>query len=166
VALPACGAPLELELPGAEASTFATEPADGLWRYRGWLPAAEPVQLGEPRTALVELQGDERRILAKLEGGLPTGSFKDRGAAVTVSLLRSQGVGEIVVDSSGNAGAAFAAYATRAGLRSPRLRPGRCLARQAPPDDGSDRPDRRHLEQPAMAFAVRPVGSDDYRAGA
>ena len=55
--------------------------------------------------------------MAKLEGGLPTGSFKDRGTAVTVAWLRAQGVREIVVDSSGNAGASFAAYAARAGMR-------------------------------------------------
>ena len=57
------------------------------------------------------------RVTAKLEGGLPTGSFKDRGTAVTVSWLRAHGVQEIVVDSSGNAGASFAAYAARAGVR-------------------------------------------------
>ena len=73
--------------------------------------------LGEPRTALVELRDDGRTAMAKLEGGLPTGSFKDRGTAVTVSWLRARGVREIVVDSSGNAGASFAAYGARAGLR-------------------------------------------------
>ena len=59
-----------------------------------------------------------RTVLAKLEGALPTGSFKDRGTAVTVSWLRARGVGEIVVDSSGNAAASFAGYAARAGLRA------------------------------------------------
>jgi threonine synthase len=82
------------------------------------LPVADPVELGEPRTALVALPNpvDGGRVLAKLEGGLPTGSFKDRGTAVTVAWLRSRGVRELVVDSSGNAGASFAAYAARAGL--------------------------------------------------
>jgi threonine synthase len=115
---PTCGAPLDADLPPASAATFANELADGLWRYRGWLPDADPVTLGEPRTALVELPGGDRRVLAKLEGGLPTGSFKDRGAAVTVSWLRTRGIRDIVVDSSGNAGASFAAYAARAGLRA------------------------------------------------
>jgi threonine synthase len=115
---PTCGAPLDADLPPASAATFAIELADGLWRYRGWLPDADPVTLGEPRTALVELPGGDRRVLAKLEGGLPTGSFKDRGAAVTVSWLRTRGIRDIVVDSSGNAGASFAAYAARAGLRA------------------------------------------------
>lgn len=114
---PSCGKPLEIELPPADASTLVDGSADGLWRYRGWLPVLDPVELGEPRTALVVLDnGREGRVLAKLEGGLPTGSFKDRGTAVTVSWLRSRGVRELVVDSSGNAGASFAAYAARARL--------------------------------------------------
>ncbi len=112
----ACGSPLELELPPADPSTFVDAEASGVWRYRGWLPAVEPLSLGEPTTALVEVAG-EGTVLAKLEGGLPTGSFKDRGTAVTVSWLRENGVREIVVDSSGNAGASFAAYAARAGMR-------------------------------------------------
>jgi threonine synthase len=65
---------------------------------------------------LVDVGHEGRPTFAKLEGGLPTGSFKDRGTAVTVAWLRSRGVREIVVDSSGNAGAAYAAYAARAGL--------------------------------------------------
>jgi threonine synthase len=64
------------------------------------------------------LASDDRAVLAKVEGGLPTGSFKDRGTAVTISWLRARGVREIVVDSSGNAGASFAAYAARARLRA------------------------------------------------
>jgi threonine synthase len=113
---PACGSPLQMDLAPPDASTFADGSADGVWRYRGWLPAVEPVALGEPRTAIVELPDANRRVVAKLEGGLPTGSFKDRGAAVTVAWFRSRGVRELVVDSSGNAGASFAAYAARAGL--------------------------------------------------
>ena len=100
----ACGSPLELALPPADAATLAdtATPADtatlvddgtmGVWRYRGWLPDADPVRLGEPTTAMVELAAGghgaggaaDRTVLAKLEGALPTGSFKDRGTAVTV----------------------------------------------------------------------------------
>jgi threonine synthase len=105
-----------MELPPADPRTLVDVEASGVWRYRGWLPAVEPLSLGEPTTAIAELAG-EGTVLAKLEGGLPTGSFKDRGAAVTVAWLRAQGVREIVVDSSGNAGASFAAYAARAGMR-------------------------------------------------
>lgn len=112
----ACGSPLELELPPADPATFADGSSSGVWRYRGWLPPVDPVALGEPQTALVEIQPGDGAVLAKLEGGLPTGSFKDRGTTVIVSWLLARGAREIVVDSSGNAGASFAAYAARAGL--------------------------------------------------
>jgi threonine synthase len=112
----ACGSTLELQLPPADAAAFADERRSGVWRYRGWLPQVDPVVLGEAQTALVDLGAAGRTVHAKLEGGLPTGSFKDRGTAVTVSWLRAHGVHQIVVDSSGNAGASFAAYAARAGV--------------------------------------------------
>jgi threonine synthase len=59
---------------------------------------------------------DRRHVYFKCEYANPTGSFKDRGAAPIVSFLASRGVTEAVEDSSGNAGAAFAAYAARAGI--------------------------------------------------
>ena len=112
-----CGSPLELDLPAATTATFAVEGAIGVWRYRGWLPPADPVTLGEPQTGLTDLSIHGRTAFAKIEGGLPTGSFKDRGSTVTVSWLRSRGVREMAIDSSGNAGASVAAYAARSGTR-------------------------------------------------
>ena len=49
---------------------------------------------------------------------MPTGSFKDRGASVMLSLLRAQGVQAVLEDSSGNGGAAIAAYAAAGGMRA------------------------------------------------
>ena len=106
-----------MPLPPADRATFVAGGGHGVWRYRAWLPPADAVSLGEPTTGLVELRG-RPGTFAKHEGGLPTGSFKDRGVAVTVGWLRARGVREIVVDSSGNAGASFAAYAARAGMRA------------------------------------------------
>ena len=103
------------------------EPArTGIWRHRPalGLPADLPeVSLGEGDTPIVALPrwGSARglpRVLAKLEYVSPTGSFKDRGAATVISVLAGAGVRSIVEDSSGNAGAAMAAYAARAGLRA------------------------------------------------
>ena len=54
---------------------------------------------------------------------MPTGSFKDRGAAVMLSLLRAQGIDAVLEDSSGNGGAAVAAYAAAGGLRATILTP-------------------------------------------
>ena len=52
----------------------------------------------------------------KLDFITPTGSYKDRGASVLLSKLVELGVREVVEDSSGNAGAAVAAYCARAGI--------------------------------------------------
>jgi threonine synthase len=56
------------------------------------------------------------RLGLKFESLNPTGSFKDRGSAVVISQLLARGILEAVEDSSGNAGASFAAYAARAGV--------------------------------------------------
>ena len=91
----------------------------GIWRYwRTLLPDGERVSLGEGRTPLVDVTLAKRRIYFKCEYANPTGSFKDRGMAALVSFLVARGVTEAVEDSSGNAGASFAAYAARAGLRA------------------------------------------------
>ena len=57
-------------------------------------------------------------LLMKDEGLLPTGTFKARGAAVGVSRAAELGVTAVAMPSNGNAGAAWSAYAARAGLRS------------------------------------------------
>jgi threonine synthase len=85
----------------------------GLWDYLDRLPVEEPVSLGEPTTPLVTYG----EVLLKLEGALPTGSFKDRGAAVQVARLRERGITHVVEDSSGNAGSALAAYCARARIK-------------------------------------------------
>jgi threonine synthase len=91
----------------------------GMWRYRHVfnLPDGAPViSLGEGNTPLIWDEVMGRKVAFKLEYLCPTGSFKDRGAALLVSFLQSRGVEAAVEDSSGNAGAAFAAYAARAGM--------------------------------------------------
>lgn len=78
------------------------------------IPSEELVTLGEGATPLI--QDDALGAWLKLESGNPTGSFKDRGAALVVSQAKRVGAERVVEDSSGNAGAAVAAYAARAGL--------------------------------------------------
>lgn len=93
----------------------------GLSRYRETFPLphnAPLISLGEGRTPLVELQIQDRSVYFKCEHLNPTGSFKDRGTVALVSELAARGVAEAVEDSSGNAGASFAAYAARAGLKA------------------------------------------------
>jgi len=87
------------------------------WRYREALPAVDfgRITLGEGATPLIALESNGR-LFAKLEYLAPTGSFKDRGAAVMLAVASHWGVGRCVVDSSGNAAAAAAAYAARASI--------------------------------------------------
>lgn len=91
-----------------------------IWRYReafGLPPEVEAVSLGEGRTPVIRrvVQGAEAAF--KLEYLQPSGSFKDRGASVLLSLVRHLRVQRVVEDSSGNAGAAVSAYAAAAGIR-------------------------------------------------
>ncbi|MGZ4360231.1 MAG: pyridoxal-phosphate dependent enzyme [Gaiellaceae bacterium] len=74
------------------------------------------VSLGEPETPLIEIRAGGLTVLAKLEGALPTGSFKDRGSRAVVGALLAAGRKRARIDSSGNAGASLAAYCARAGI--------------------------------------------------
>ena len=90
-----------------------------LWRYREALPLAPevtPLALGEPVTPLVSLDLDGWPVEVKLDYLYASGSYKDRGAAVLMSLARALGVEQVVQDSSGNAGCAIAHYAAAAGI--------------------------------------------------
>jgi threonine synthase len=79
------------------------------------------VTLNEGSTPLVEAPViSERvgtRVLLKLEGTNPTGSFKDRGMTLAVSRAKGEGAEAIICASTGNTAASAAAYAARAGLR-------------------------------------------------
>lgn len=90
-----------------------------LWRYREAIPVADEASLvsfSEGFTPLLTLDFSGRRVYVKADYLFPTGSYKDRGATVLISRLKANGVKKIVEDSSGNAGAAIAAYAARAGM--------------------------------------------------
>jgi threonine synthase len=91
-----------------------------LWRYRHALPLEEkyqPVTMAEGMTPLIPLDNNGSAPLVKLDYLCPTGSFKDRGSTVLISVLKAHGVQEIVEDSSGNAGASMAAYSARGGIK-------------------------------------------------
>jgi threonine synthase len=118
---PACGGIYDFSGPPV-LNRDAIEPlSPGIWRFRHAfeLPhGATVVTLGEGNTPLIEEYLGGRKIWLKMESLNPSGSYKDRGSAVLVSWLLARGVKEAVEDSSGNAGASFAAYAARAGLRA------------------------------------------------
>jgi threonine synthase len=103
---------------------LARRPKD-LWRYRELLPVRDPahvVSLGEGYTPLVRavnlgLMLSRANLFIKDERQMPTGSFKDRQAAVAVSALREAGLTEVVIASTGNVAISYAAYCARAGIK-------------------------------------------------
>jgi threonine synthase len=114
------GQPLLLtDLPGI--GRDAIDPAaPSLWRYAAALPfrPREPIAMGEGCTPLLSRRLHGVDALLKCEWLMPTGSFKDRGASVMLSLLREQGITAVLEDSSGNGGAAIATYAAAGGMRA------------------------------------------------
>ncbi len=96
-----------------------------LWRYRAAFPFAveAPISMGEGCTPLIARRLHGGRALLKCEWFMPTGSFKDRGASVMLSLLRAQGIRAVLEDSSGNGGAAVAAYAAAGGMTATIMAP-------------------------------------------
>jgi threonine synthase len=140
-----CGHPLEFAAQRLPTAADPPDPDSfdrdaGIWGFRDVLPDVAPRSLGEGWTPLLEpgdSTGDagspapdaspaggspvpagagDLDVALKLESVSPTGSFKDRGAAVTVALAADLGVDRLLEDSSGNAGLAVASYAARAGL--------------------------------------------------
>ncbi|MBO6768551.1 MAG: threonine synthase [Erythrobacter sp.] len=113
----------DLEAAGRALSKAALEarPTD-LWRWRELLPVRHTdsiVSLGEIETPLVPIpKSGGPKVLVKDEGRLPTGSFKARGLVMAVAMARELGVTRIAMPTNGNAGAALAAYATRAGIET------------------------------------------------
>lgn len=111
---------------GLEQSSASSRPIN-FWRYRELLPVRRTenaVSLGEIVTPLVGCPRLERELgvtgnlVVKDEAHLPTGSFKARGLALAVSMAKELGLSRLAMPSNGNAGAALAAYASRAGLES------------------------------------------------
>src|SRR5437763_5373793 len=106
-------------------SALRERPGD-LWKWRELLPvrkARDIVSLGEDATPLIALPKLASRlgggeIIVKDEGRLPTGSFKARGLVMAVSMAKALGISHMAMPTNGNAGAALAAYASRAGIRT------------------------------------------------
>ncbi len=115
-----CGGPLDLPARSGFSRDLIDAAEPSLWRYRAglWgLGVPQRTWFGEGLTPLVKRPWAGLSLRFKVEGMMPTGSFKDRGAAVLIHHLANLGVQEILEDSSGNGGAAIAAYAAAAGIR-------------------------------------------------
>lgn len=102
---------------------FARGPAT-LWRYRALLPVADEANIVSLNEGWTPLVAAARRgpftpfeqLTIKDESPNPTGTFKARGMSVAVSRAKELGAKAVALPSAGNAGAAAAAYAARAGL--------------------------------------------------
>ena len=117
---PVCGGLFDFrEWPIYNPDLVTDEP--GIWRYRHTfgLPLDSPrITLGEGDTPLIWMEVSDKDVAFKLDFLNPSSSFKDRGTALIISFLCSRGVSEAMDDSSGNAGASFAAYAASAGIKA------------------------------------------------
>lgn len=90
-----------------------------MWRYREALPIEADehiISFDEGFTPLVQEQFAGKQVLLKQDHLFPSGSFKDRGASVLISKVHELGIHHVVEDSSGNAGAAIAAYCAKGGI--------------------------------------------------
>ncbi len=127
----------------------------GMWRYRHMLPPlpVHPVTLGEGGTPLLAVEDPHAHLFLKNESLNPTGSFKDRGAALLINTIGDARV--VIDDSSGNAGAALAAYAARAGV----------IARIYAPQNAPQAKIGQMLRYGAQVVLV-PGNRDDVRAAA
>ena len=114
---------LEDGVPAGFQEAWNAGPQHNIWRYGDLLPAAsDPLSLDEGGTPLTHLDelSDELglNVYVKNETMNPTWSFKDRHAAVNITMARQLGYTKVVASSTGNAGQAVAAYAALAGLRA------------------------------------------------
>ncbi len=115
-----CGGLLDIDF--KPVFDFSSNPVigKGMWRYLHALPIENDntiITLGEGDTPLIPYYHSGVKLLLKMDQLMPTGSFKDRGASLLLSKIHQMGIGIIVEDSSGNAGAAIAAYAARATVK-------------------------------------------------
>lgn len=96
-----------------------------LWRYHELLPILDlrnAISLGEGWTPLIRASNlghmlGHPNIFIKDERQGPTGSFKDRQAAIAISVMKQAGVKEAVVSSTGNVAIAYSAFGARAGIK-------------------------------------------------
>lgn len=113
-----CGGPLDISWqPEFDLGRIARRKPT-MWRYREAIPieGQDIVSFDEGLTPLLRVELNCVPVWIKQDHLFPSGSYKDRGAAALVSKVVELGVARVVEDSSGNAGAAIAAYCARAGV--------------------------------------------------
>jgi len=90
-----------------------------MWRYREAIPIHDDkniITFDEGLTPLLPIDFNSYTVLIKQDHLMQSGSFKDRGASVLISKVKELGIKKIIIDSSGNAGCAVAAYCAKANI--------------------------------------------------
>lgn len=116
---PDCGEPFELEFEARFPIDKIRKRKANLWRYREAIPIESDeniVSFEEGFTPLLKFDIRGHPVWVKQDHLFPSGSYKDRGASVLISYVRSMRIENVVEDSSGNAGCSIAMYATAAGI--------------------------------------------------
>jgi len=115
-----CGGLLDIDFQPSFPLDRIRQRTPTMWRSREAIPvdrASTLVSFDEGFTPLLPLEWAGKKVWVKQDHLFPTGSYKDRGASVLISKARELGIGDVVEDSSGNAGCAVAAYCAKAGIR-------------------------------------------------
>ncbi|TDL75417.1 threonine synthase [Rhodococcus qingshengii] len=128
---PHCGGLLEVQYDLQQMKKDLTknifkERDTSMWRWHEFFPlkdASNIVSLGEGGTPLTPsvYAGPKlglKNLYFKNDTLMPTGSFKDRGFSLAISIAKELGISKGLTYSSGNAGASFAAYSSRAGIEA------------------------------------------------
>lgn len=116
----ACGGFLEIDFHARFPLKKIQKRKPTIWRYREALPIIHDkniISFKEGCTPLIEEKFFRKKVLLKQDHLFQSGSYKDRGASVLVSKINELGIKKVVEDSSGNAGAAIAAYCAKANIK-------------------------------------------------
>ena len=118
IGLCGCGKPFytHYEWEGVSRNVLIDKNNETLWRYKSVLPEKclkEKISLGEGWTPLISIT---KNVFVKNETMNPTGSFKDRGMAMAITMAKIQNVKKVCLPSAGNAGVSASAYCQAAGI--------------------------------------------------
>ncbi|MGV9171991.1 MAG: threonine synthase [Promethearchaeia archaeon] len=129
---PKCDAPLTIEMNGEllkekiSKDAFYRKEIKSMWSFFEFLPLLHKkhiCSLKEGNTPLLKSKRlaqkyDLRNLHFKLDFLNPTGSFKDRQISMGISKAREREKTSVITMSSGNVGAAVAAYSARTGMKN------------------------------------------------
>ncbi|PKO10575.1 MAG: threonine synthase [Chloroflexi bacterium HGW-Chloroflexi-2] len=114
-----CGGLLDIEMETSFPIEEIQKRPSNMWRYREALPIDQPeniISFSEGFTPIIPVEFGGKMVGIKQDHLFQTGSYKDRGASVLISIAKELGIKHVVEDSSGNAGCAIAAYCARANI--------------------------------------------------